>query len=104
MDNINAKFNKFNKLWIGLIAGITGPVFGFIVFYLIAAADRSFMGFVKMIINNSSTHSGIISICLIFNLVFFYIALRKDFYKSAQGVIMATFLYAPFVVYFKYVA
>ena len=95
---------KLNKLWVGLIAGLTGPVFGFIAFYLIAASDRSFMGFVKMISNNSSTHSGIISICLIFNLVFFYIALRKDFYRAAQGVIMATFLYAPFVVYFQYVA
>ncbi len=95
---------KFNKLWVGLIAGLVGPLFGFIAFYAIAASHLTFSGFVKMIVNNSSAHSGIISVCLIFNLVFFYIALRKDFYRAAQGVIMATFLYAPFVVYFKYVA
>jgi len=96
--------DQINKLWIGLIAGLIGPIFGFFAFYLIAAFDRTFFGFVKMIGENSSTHSGIISICLIFNLVFFFLFLRKDFYRAAQGVIMATFIYAPFVVYFKYVA
>lgn len=57
-----------------------------------------------MILHNSNTHSGIIAVSLVFNLVFFFTALRFHWYYAARGVIMATFLYAPFVVYFKYAA
>lgn len=96
--------NKLNHLYVGLLAGLIGPVLGFFLFYLIMFSHKPFYGFVRMIMNNSDTHAGIISVSLVFNLVFFFVALRNDWYNAARGVIMAMFIYAPFVVYFKYVA
>ncbi len=91
-----------NKTWIGLIAGLIGPVIGYLLFYLITSSHRTLMAFSKMILNNGDTHSAIISVSLIFNLVFFFAALRKDWLYAARGVILATLIYAPLVVYFKY--
>ncbi|MEX2596353.1 MAG: hypothetical protein WEC59_05420 [Salibacteraceae bacterium] len=58
--------------------------------------------FNHFIINDSSTHSAIVSVSLIFNLVFFLGAMKLDWLKAARGIILATFIYAPLVVYFKY--
>jgi hypothetical protein len=60
--------------------------------------------FIRFIINNGSTHSAIISVSLIFNLVFFFLGIRLNFLRLSQGVIGGTLLFAPFVIYFKYVA
>jgi len=94
---------KYNKLWIGLVLGLLGPFLGFVTFYLITSTHQPFDAFVQMILNRSETHSGIISVSLLFNLVFFYLALRQEWYLTVRGVIMATFIYAPFVVLLKYV-
>ncbi|MEZ4722881.1 MAG: hypothetical protein R2813_13490 [Flavobacteriales bacterium] len=96
--------NKLDHLYVGFAFGMIGPVLGFMLFYLIMFNHKPFSGFLQMILNNSDTHAGIISVSLVFNLIFFFIALRNDWYNAARGVIMAMFVYAPFVVYFKYVA
>jgi hypothetical protein len=95
--------DSLNKLYVGFIAGLIGPWFGVLIFYAIFFNHKSIRAFALTILNNGSTHSGIIAVSLIFNLVFFYFAIRKEWYRAAQGVIMAVFCYAPFVVYFKYV-
>jgi hypothetical protein len=41
---------------------------------------------------------------LIFNLVFFFIAIRLNWMNAVRGVITAMFIYAPVIVYFKYLA
>lgn len=93
---------RLNKLSAGLVSGLIGPVFGYLSFYMITSSHRSFNEFNNMIIQNSDTHSGVIAISLIFNLVFFFAALQKDWLYAARGVILATLIYAPLVVFFKY--
>lgn len=93
---------RLNKLSVGLFAGLVGPVFGYLSFYLITSSHRPFGDFNKMILQNSDTHSGVIAISLIFNLVFFFAALQKDWLYAGRGVILATLIYAPLVVFFKY--
>jgi hypothetical protein len=95
---------QYDKLVAGLIPGLIGPWLGAWLFNLIMFNHLSILEFARMIINTGSTHAPLISVSLIFNLVFFYLFLRNDMYNAAKGVIMAVFLYAPFVVYFKYVA
>lgn len=101
MENLST---RLDRIWVGLTCGLIGPWFGLFIFYLIFFSSRSFYHFGLMMLNNGSTHSGLIAVSLIFNLVFFYIALQNNWFRAARGVIMAVFLYAPFVVYFKYVA
>tara|TARA_B110000046_G_scaffold25258_1_gene24666 strand:- start:1489 stop:1791 length:303 start_codon:yes stop_codon:yes gene_type:complete len=94
---------RYNKIITGLILGLVGPWIGAFVFYLFMFNHKTIGGFIKMIVNNSSTHAPLLSVSLIFNLIFFYLFLRQGMYRAANGVIMAVFIYAPFVIYFKYV-
>ncbi len=93
-----------DRIYWGLIAGLIGPWLGAAVFYLIMFRHKTISGYIDLIQYSPSTHSAFISVSLVFNLVFFFIAMKYDWYKAAKGVIMSVFLYAPFVVYFKYVA
>lgn len=77
---------------------------GALIFYAIMFNHKTLNSFALMIINKPSTHASLLSVSLVFNLIFFFIAMRKDWYQAAQGVISAVFLYAAFVVYFKYFA
>ncbi|MBT3648627.1 MAG: hypothetical protein HN542_10345 [Flavobacteriales bacterium] len=95
---------KFNRLWAGIVLGLIGPWFGFGIFYLIVYNHRPFESFVRMILNNSGTYSSVISVSILFNLIFFYLALRLEWYYMVRGIIMATLIYAPIIVYFRYVA
>ncbi|GAB5538527.1 MAG: hypothetical protein Salg2KO_06300 [Salibacteraceae bacterium] len=95
---------QLNKLWVGLIAGMIGPWIGAFLFYMITFSHKTLGEFVHNIVKTPSTHSALISISLLFNLVFFYLALRQEWYKATRGVITAVFIYAPFIVYFKYIA
>lgn len=93
-----------NQIYAGLIAGLIGPWIGAGFVYLIMFRHKTIEQFIELVQYSSSTHSAFISVSLIFNLVFFFIALKYDWYRAAKGVILSVFLYAPFVVYFKYVA
>ncbi|MEQ9187952.1 MAG: hypothetical protein RLP15_09460 [Cryomorphaceae bacterium] len=101
MDSIAA---RLDRLWVGIVLGLIGPAFGFLFFYLFTSTHMPLENFVRFIQNSSHTHGSIISVSLIFNLVFFYAGTRFDMLRLAQGVIGGTLMYAPFVIYFKYVA
>ena len=93
-----------NKIYVGLIAGLIGPWIGFFIFYLITSFDQSLSQFVEVVTLSSDTNSGVISICSIFNLGIFFLALNRNYVRAAQGVIFATLVFAAVVVYFKYIA
>jgi hypothetical protein len=93
-----------NKIYVGLLAGLIGPWFGFFLFYLITSFDQTMSQFVDTVTQNSDTYSGVISICSIFNLGIFFLALNRNYVRAAQGVIFATLTFSAVVVYFKYLA
>lgn len=93
---------RFDKIVTGLIFGLIGPWLGMLVFYAIMFNHRTLDNFLRMIANNAGTQAPLIAVCLVFNLVFFFAALQKNWYRTAQGVIMATFIYAPVMIYLKY--
>jgi hypothetical protein len=44
----------------------------------------------------------IITIALLSNLAWFYRFLNKEQYNIAQGIILGTILYAPYIIYIKF--
>jgi hypothetical protein len=100
MEDLKIRYDRF---WIGYCLGMIGPVFGFLVFYAVTSTHMPLENFIRFIQHNGSTHSGIISISLVFNLIFFFAGSKLDMLRISQGVIGATLTYAPFVIYFKYV-
>lgn len=95
-----------NKIYVGLILGLLGPCFGFFIFYIITniAYDYSLSRFIELVLSNSASNSGTIAISSIFNLGLFFLTLNRNYLKATQGVILATFIYAAIVVYYKYVS
>lgn len=55
-------------------------------------------------INTARYQSPILSIALITNLIPFFILLQMGRYRAANGVLGATFLYAPIVIYLNFSA
>lgn len=94
--------SRFDHRLIGLAAGLIGPIFGCLIFQMILFNQYTFIEFIKVVQHNSGMQSPLIAISLVFNLVFFFAALRKNWYRAAQGVIMAMFVYAPVIIYLKY--
>lgn len=93
------KNNRFDKLWIGLIAGLLGPVAGFWLFYLLKFRTRTPEYYINLFLNVKEYQSPILSISIIVNAAILWLFLQKNYYKSGRGVLFATFLYVPVIVY-----
>lgn len=95
--------NKFNKVYYGVIYGIIGPFLGFWIYYLMAFSERNSPGgFIQLFLNTSEIQSKILSLALIFNLAMFFVFLKFDFRSTALGILYATFVYVPVILYLKF--
>jgi hypothetical protein len=86
--------SKYNAVPIGVITGIVAPMLAMFIFYLYEQDQfETFRMFYKFLISQDVL-TNVISLCAIPNLLFFYIYLRRNYYYSARGVILATFIIA----------
>lgn len=91
----------FDKTWIGLLIGIVAPLISFILYYFINyhfMPFRSFINYMKL----GNTYTPVISLCVLTNLVVFYLFIWKEKYMGTRGVLAATFIWAAFVTYLKF--
>jgi hypothetical protein len=89
----------------GLFFGMLSPVLGFFIygFYWAWKFNKSFGYFFHDIFMGTPAYkSSILSLSLLVNLIPFFIFLRTDRNKSARGVLLAVFIYVPFVVYYRF--
>ncbi len=94
-----------DKLSTGLIIGIIAPVLGFCIYGMLWAwyFNKSFAYFYSDVFVAIPTfRSSILTLSLVFNLVPFFILLNRKKYRIARGILMAVFIYIPFVVYFRF--
>jgi hypothetical protein len=98
------KNSKFDSTLIGLLTGLWGPVIGFFILFIGFHLTReiSWSKYLNDFTTSSVKKSSIISLSLIFNLITFYFSLNKSWNKTARGIIIATLLYAPIIVYLKF--
>ena len=95
---------KLDSLWMGLIIGIFSPWLTLFLFYLIKYNHISFVDFFNNLILGYNILTPVISLCVITNLLVFFIFVWTNRNHSARGVLLATFIYAGYVVYQKYIA
>ncbi|MFN3918036.1 MAG: hypothetical protein ACK4K0_09870 [Flavobacteriales bacterium] len=93
---------KFDNRWIGVALGLIGPFFGFIILWRVIYANHEFSSFANMIWSNSGVHSATVSLCLLFNLAFFFPFIWAKRHSSAMGVLIATLVYVPVVLFLKF--
>ena len=95
---------SIDSLWIGLVIGLFSPSLPLFIFYLIKYTHISFGDFFSKILMGYNILTPVISLCVITNLLVFFIFVWTNRNHSARGVLLATFMYAGYVVYQKYVA
>lgn len=59
---------------------------------------KEFMDYVRQ----TKTSSAIASLCVLSNLLVFFIFIKTEKYVSAKGVLLSTFIYAGLVCYLKF--
>ncbi len=93
---------SFNSLVVGIIPGLIVPLITVYLFYLTndVYGVQSFSGFINYVIKYGVI-SQVLSVCLLGNLAIFFLFIWTNRYKSARGVIGATFLYALVIIILK---
>lgn len=93
--------SKFNSLRLGLILGLILPVISILVFYLFNCKNYTLPDFIKQLISRN-VYTQLISLCVVPNLLLFFLFIWRNFFLSARGVLFATFIYAFLVVVIKF--
>jgi len=93
--------NKINKLSIGLLFGLILPMLTMSLFYLIKYNKITIKEFFNQLIY-ADVVTQVISLCVIPNLLLFFLFLQTERYHAARGVIMATFVYTFIIIFIKY--
>ena len=93
---------RWNKFWIGLLAGVVLPAVVFFVVYFVGYSETPFGGFLQYAFTMQALPK-ILGLCVIPNLIIFYLFLNKEYWYATRGVIAATFFYTLVVVVLKVV-
>ncbi|MBS1585332.1 MAG: hypothetical protein JSS82_07250 [Bacteroidetes bacterium] len=94
---------KRNVPVLGLVIGLLAPVVGFVIMYFIWGRANPFSAFCRQLMNDHDMASKVLSLALLINLIPFSLYTRKRLDYTARGVLVATVLYAVFILLIKYV-
>jgi hypothetical protein len=92
--------DKFDSMILGAVIGIVTSLLCLMIFYFIKFHDIS-LSFYFMLLYTGKLLSPVISLSGIPNLGIFFIFLNKKKFKSAKGLILATFILVLAVVILK---
>ena len=90
------KLGFLNKFLTGLIAGLLVPVITLVIVYFYTFHYYSVHEFVYFL-KTMQVVSKLLSLCVIPNLLAFFIFIWLDYLNSARGVLAATFISAALV-------
>jgi hypothetical protein len=94
---------NFDKMWLGVALGLIAPALTMFGFYVVNFSQISIRKFIDHLVL-MHIQSSLVSLCVVSNLLVFFIFIWTDKLSSARGVLLATFLYGGLVVYLKYFA
>jgi len=78
----------FDKIWFGLLLGLAAPLIIYWLYFVFA--DKYLLKRIN------------VSLCMVINLIPFYLTLNVGNYKATKGVVIATFIYAGIIAYFSF--
>ncbi|MFM9945115.1 MAG: hypothetical protein ACKVQB_07745 [Bacteroidia bacterium] len=89
---------KLEKLWIGLLTGITIPIIILTIIYFEEKYKCSFVEYIVRVYQEGFMPT-IIQFGLIGNLAIFLLTFNTGFTLLPRGILMATIFYGLFIVY-----
>lgn len=90
-----------DKLYIGLLSGFLPPVLAVVIYYWINYSYMTKGEFIRYL-QMGQTYTQLITLCVLTNLIPFYLFINKEKYNATKGVIAATFVWAALVIYLKF--
>jgi hypothetical protein len=93
---------RSNNIWLGTISGIIVPVIIYIIVNELRRPDLSLGAFTNALYTYNALPK-LISLCLLPNLILFFIFLKTDKLDSAKGVILSLFVYAIPILILKFI-
>jgi hypothetical protein len=91
---------KYDSVTLGTILGLLTPTVTFIIYYLIRYRGMYFPAYIHYL-NSGGLFLPILSLCVVPNLLLFFIFIWTKRDKSARGVLQATFVFAIYVCIMK---
>lgn len=99
--------NPYSKLLdsvtFGVLLGLVTPILVLFGFYLMEYSGISVNRFYTEILIGHNILNQVVSLCVVANLLVFFIFIWTNQYYSARGVLLATIIYAGFVMYRKFI-
>lgn len=89
-----------DTIWVGLIPGLILPVIVGVSYYFYTFGFDSSENYLTMFMREEML-SPLLAIGCFFNLVLFFVLLRRHKDRSAQGVILSTIFYGVWIVIMK---
>jgi hypothetical protein len=91
----------WDKVWVGLVLGIIAPLIVFTFYYLINYNYMKISNFINYL-RMGDTYTPLVSLCVLANLLPFYLMINKEKYQGTKGVLGATFIWAALIIFLKF--
>jgi hypothetical protein len=104
MDAKPNMIKKYNKPWVGLVAGMILPIISFFVYYIYHLSSNDGLS-LKVFIDTlmlEEAITAVLSICMIPSLILFFLFKKLDYWYAIKGVIASVIFYVLFVVVVKF--
>jgi len=105
MDAKPNMIKKYNKPYVGLFLGIALPLLSFFIYFLVMLGKSgegfNFEKFIDTLIYNDAT-TAVISLCVLPNLLLFFLFKKLDYWYAIKGVIISILCYTLLVVVLKF--
>jgi hypothetical protein len=88
------KTSFFDKIYIGLIAGILLPLIVFYLYFKIRHYNDVEFSFYLSMLHKYGLLFKIMSLCVLADLPLFYAFIQFKFWQTSKGIVMACFIYA----------
>lgn len=92
---------KKDSIALGIILGLIAPWLGVFIYFLAKFSHMGINGFIHFVMAHPHTQSPILSLGLILNMAIYYLFYHYNCDKTTKGILLATFIYAPLVIYLK---
>jgi RsiW-degrading membrane proteinase PrsW (M82 family) len=78
----------FDKMWVGVILGALAPLVAYLLYYWVVSE------FELRRVN--------VSLCMVANLLPFYLSLNREKYNMTKGVLVSTLLWSAVIAYLSF--
>jgi len=82
---------RWNNLPLGLLLGLILPIITFVAIYYVRFSQYEMQSFLEYLFDFSIL-TKVMSLCVLPNLAFFFLFIRRNFLFSARGVLLATII------------